>query len=131
MPLLPKITALFVALHVFLLLVLAYRVVAVRKAHKIGLGDGASEDMQMRIRTHANATEYVPVALVELLALELLGVPALWLYIAGGTLFLGRVLHAAGLSRRSGYSPGRFYGTLLTWLTMVAMAVALLVYALR
>ena len=129
--LMPKITAIFIALHAILLLTLAYRVVAMRRAHKIGLGDGSLEPVQQRIRAHANATEYVPVALLELLALELLGVPAMWLYVAGGTLFVGRFLHAVGLSSAAGYSSGRFYGTLLTWLSMLGMAVALLFHALR
>ncbi len=126
----PKITAIFIALHVLLLLALAYRVVAMRRLHKLGLGDGALEPVQQRIRAHANATEYVPIALLELLALELLGVPALWLYVMGGMLLVGRLLHAMGLSSRSGYSFGRFYGTLLTWLSMIAMAIGLLVHAL-
>ncbi len=128
---LPKITAIFVALHVLLLLTLAYRVVAMRRVHRLGLGDGALEPVQQRIRAHANATEYVPVALLQLLLLELLGVPAVWLYLAGGTLLVGRLLHAMGLSGASGYSFGRFYGTLLTWLAMVAMAGCLLFHALR
>lgn len=127
----PRISAIFIALHVLLLLTLAYRVVAMRRTHKLGLGDGAIEHVQQRIRVHANATEYVPVALLELLALELLGVPALWLYIAGGTLLVGRLLHAMGLSASAGYSKGRFYGTLLTWLAMLAMAIALLFHALH
>jgi len=126
----PKISAIFIALHVLLLLTLAYRVVAMRRVHKLGLGDGALEPVQQRIRAHANATEYVPVALLELLVLELLGVPALWLYVAGGTLLVGRLLHAMGLSESAGYSKGRFYGTLLTWLSMLAMAVGLLFHAL-
>ncbi len=131
MPLVPKITALFVALHVVLLLVLAVRVVVSRRRHRIGLGDGAQEHMQQRVRAHGNAAEYIPIAMVELLALELLGLPALWLYVAGGALLLGRILHPLGLSRSSGVSFGRMYGMLLTWLSMLGMAVALLVYALR
>ncbi len=127
----PNISAIFIALHVILLLALAYRVVTLRRTHRVGLGDGAIEQVQQRVRAHANATEYVPVALLQLVVLELLGLPALWLYVAGGTLLLGRVLHAMGLSESAGYSKGRFYGTLLTWLTMLAMAAALLFYALR
>jgi len=127
----PKISAIFIALHVVLLLTLAYRVVAMRRTHKLGLGDGAIEQVQQRIRAHANATEYVPLALLELLVLELLGVPAVWLYIAGGALLVGRLLHAMGLSESAGYSKGRFYGTLLTWLAMLAMSMALLFHALH
>ncbi len=131
MPMIPKVTALFIALHALLLLFLAFRVVAARRGLRIGIGDGAQEIMQRRIRVHGNATEYLPIALLELLALELLGLGALWLYVAGGTLFVARCLHAMGLSGSSGTSSGRFLGTLLTWLVMIVMAVTLLVLALR
>jgi uncharacterized membrane protein YecN with MAPEG domain len=40
----------------------------------------------------------------------------------GGTLLVSRILHAWGLSRSAGTSPGRFLGTLLTLLLMIAMA---------
>jgi len=33
-------------------------------------------------------------------------------------------MHALGLSRTSGYSIGRFWGTALTWLVILAMAIA-------
>lgn len=131
MPMIPKVTAIFIALHALLLLFLAFRVVAVRRGMRIGIGDGAQDAVQRRIRVHGNATEYVPMALLQLLALELLGLGAVWLYAAGGTLFVARCLHAMGLSGSSGTSSGRFVGTLLTWLVMIAMAVALLVIALR
>ncbi len=39
-------------------------------------------------------------------------------------LLLARVLHAAGLSRSGGYSFGRFWGTALTWLVLLLMALA-------
>jgi uncharacterized membrane protein YecN with MAPEG domain len=38
-------------------------------------------------------------------------------------------MHAFGLSRRSGYSIGRFFGTLLTWLLLVLLSAVLLVHA--
>ncbi len=74
------------------------------------------------MRAHANFIEYVPMALILLGLLELSGLGATWLWIAGGTLLLGRVLHAVGLSRSSGVSFGRFWGILLTWASLVFMA---------
>jgi uncharacterized protein len=118
----PKITLLFVSLHILLMLVLAVRVVGHRRTLKIGIGDGGDKLLARKVRVHANFIEYVPVALLMLALLELAGLAAIWLWVLGGTLLLARVLHAAGFSRHSGYSFGRFWGTLLTWLTLLAMS---------
>ena len=84
--------------------------------------------MQQRIRVHANFVEYVPLALLLLLVLELNSASALVLNVLGGSLVAGRVLHAYGLSTSTGTSPGRFVGTILTWL-VILISSALLLYA--
>jgi uncharacterized membrane protein YecN with MAPEG domain len=117
-----KITLFYAAVHALLMMVLAANVVFHRRASKIGIGDGGDHRLLRKIRAHANFVEYVPVALILLALLELSGAQALWLWIFGGVLLLGRLLHAFGLSRKSGYSPGRFFGTLLTWIALAAMA---------
>lgn len=118
----PKITLLFASLHVLLMLLLAVRVVAHRRSVKIGLGDGGDKPLMKKMRAHANFVEYVPMALILLGLLELSGLGTLWLWICGGALLLGRVLHAVGLSRSAGTSFGRFWGTLLTWGALLLMA---------
>jgi len=123
----PKITALYAALHALLLLALAARIVRYRLKARIGLGVAGDRALEQRMRVHANAVEYVPIALILLLLLELGALPALWLHVFGGGLLLARVLHAIGLSRHSGMSFGRFQGTLWTWVAIIAMAVTLLV----
>lgn len=118
----PRIALLFVSLHIVLMLALAIRVVGHRRALKIGIGDGGDTRLARKVRAHANFIEYVPVALLMLALLELGGLGAMWLWALGGTLLLARVLHASGLSRHAGHSFGRFWGTVLTWLALVAMA---------
>ena len=120
----PKITLLFASLHAVLMLILAVRVVNHRRANKIGLGDGGDKLLARKVRVHANFVEYVPMLLLMLALLELCGLPAAWLWALGGVLLLARILHASGLSRHSGYSVGRFWGTLLTWVVLVTMAVS-------
>ena len=120
----PKITLLFASLHAVLMLILAVRVVNHRRANKIGLGDGGDKLLARKVRVHANFVEYVPMLLLMLALLELCGSPAAWLWALGGVLLLARILHASGLSRHSGYSVGRFWGTLLTWVVLVTMAVS-------
>lgn len=128
----PRITLLFASLHVLLMLVLAARVVGHRRSQKIGLGDGGDRSLERKIRVHANFVENVPVALLLLGLLELSAIDARLLWAFGGTLLFGRVLHAHGLSRTSGYSAGRFTGTVLTWCVLAGEAITgLIVFATR
>jgi len=125
---LTPITALWAAILGVLSLVLAALVVRARGSEKVIFGDGANVVMQQRIRVHANFVEYVPLALLLLLVLELNSASALLLNVLGGSLVAGRLLHAFGLSTSTGTSPGRFVGTVLTWLVILIES-ALLLYA--
>ena len=120
----PKITLLFASLHVLLMLVLLVRISQHRHGHKIGLGDGGDAELSRKVRVHGNFIEHAPLALLMLGLLELCRLPALWLWTLGAVLLLGRIMHAAGLSRTAGYSVGRFWGTAMTWLAMLLMALA-------
>ncbi len=111
----PRITLLFAALHAVLVVVLAARVAMLRYNAKIALGDGGDKVMTRRMRAHGNLIENAPLALLLLGLLEIAGLDARWLWAFGGALLVGRLLHAYGLSRRSGTSPGRFLGMALTW----------------
>ena len=120
----PAITLLFASLHALLLLALLVPISRHRHHHRIGLGDGGDAVLLRKIRVHANFVEHVPLALLMLALLELAGLwpPLLW--VCGGALLLGRVMHAFGMSRRAGYSFGRFWGTAITWSVLLAMALA-------
>jgi uncharacterized membrane protein YecN with MAPEG domain len=123
----PVVTMLVAGLHGLLLLVLLMPIVAARRGRRIGLGDGGDAVLLQRIRVHANFVEYVPFALLLLALLELGGLDRVWVAALGGVLFVGRVLHAIGLSRSAGVSFGRLWGTVLTWgmvLTASLMAIA-------
>jgi hypothetical protein len=127
----PRITLLFASLHLLLLLVLVGRISRHRHAHSIGLGAGGDALLARKIRVHGNFVENAPVALLVLALLELSGLPTPWLWTFGSALLLGRVMHAIGLSGTAGRSPGRLWGTALTWLSMLAMALSGLWLALR
>jgi uncharacterized membrane protein YecN with MAPEG domain len=116
------ITAFYAGLLGVLMLVLAFRVVAVRRATAIGLGDGGNALLFSRIRIHGNAAEYVPLALLLMLMLEINGTSAGWLHVLGLSLLIGRVAHAQGLSTSTGVSPGRLVGNVLTWSVILIAA---------
>lgn len=116
------VTALYGAMSALLNVALAANVSRVRAARKVFLGDGGDELVTRAVRAHANNAEYVPLAIVLLLILELSGGPSLMLHIIGGVLVTARVIHAAGMLSAS-LVKGRVLGILLTWATIAALAV--------
>jgi len=114
----------YISLLALLIIFLAYRVTTFRRSENIALGDDrGSKAMKSAVRAHANAVENIPLALILLAALELNSLNPLLLHIFGIVLVLSRIAHAWGLTKSNGPSPGRFYGTLFTWLCVVLMAV--------
>jgi uncharacterized membrane protein YecN with MAPEG domain len=122
--------ALWVGLHLFLLLVLSGLVVRQRQHHKVALGDEGIPELARAIRAFGNATEYVPSGLIALATLAVVGAPPLAIHITGFVLFAGRVIHAVGLSASSSASLPRAAGIVLTWLAYVFSGAALLFYAI-
>lgn len=122
--------ALWVGLHLILLLVLSLLVVRQRRRHKIALGDGGVPELAQAIRAFGNATEYVPAALIGIAVLAMVEAPPLAVHLTGFLLFAGRVLHGFGLSRSGGTSLARAIGVTMTWLAYVFASVALLFYAI-
>ncbi len=118
------ITALYASLAGLLLLFLSFRVVRWRRKLSVGLGDGGQENLLRAQRTQANFIEYVPIALILLAAAESQGLAGWLLQTAGAILMLARLLHAWGLSQSSGRSFGRYWGTLLTWVVILALSLA-------
>jgi uncharacterized membrane protein YecN with MAPEG domain len=121
-----RITGLYVALGLLLVLILAIRVVLRRRSAHISIGDGGDSELHKRIRAHGNAIEYLPIGLLALLLLDLDGTNPAILHTCGIVLLVARVVHAIGLSRTGGVSPERVFGISLTLLTLLAMAVLLL-----
>jgi uncharacterized membrane protein YecN with MAPEG domain len=124
-----KAAALWIGLNALLLIYLSVRVGQARTRLKINLGDGGNPEMMKAIRTHGNYVEYAPAALAALIALAGIGAPLALIHGLGATFFFARVAHLLGLG--VGVWPmGRFVGTLLTMLSLLAGAGALLFFAL-
>ena len=121
-----RITGLYAAIAALLVLILAVRVSLGRRSSKIGLGDGGDVILSRRIRVHGNAVEYLPLALILLLVLELNQTQPLLLHVFGCILIAARLIHAFGLSSASGVSSGRAIGSALTWLDILVMALLLI-----
>lgn len=124
------VSTLYIGLNVLLSLVLAILVVRARVKTETELGEGDSEEMLRATRVHGNNVEYVPFALLAIIAVELAGAPVWCLHTLGAGLTVGRLAHAIGLSGNSGRSLGRFLGTILTWLVMLVAGGLSVYYAL-
>ena len=113
-----------VFLLAILLVVLSGRVIALRASTETLFGGGRGDDpLDLAIRVQANFVEYVPVAVLLLVVLEMSGTSDGWLHALGAGVLVGRILHAVGLSGSGGTSFGRLAGTLLTLLSLLGGAV--------
>jgi uncharacterized membrane protein YecN with MAPEG domain len=121
------VTPLYLGVFALGAVALGSRVVHLRRRDGVGIGHGESRDLRRAIRTHGNYVEWVPLILLGLVVLELQGAGDLLLHGLGGTLILARLLHAFGLSRHHGVSPGRFIGASLSF-GILAIVGSLLIF---
>ena len=128
--LMPYITSFYAALLTFLYLVLSANVIRGRLRYRIGLGDAGQDVMRRLVRSHGNFAEYVPLALLLMLLLEMTGHGPVALHALGALLLVGRVSHALGLGLTDGPSPWRLIGMLCTFAVLAVGAVLLLKLAL-
>lgn len=122
-----QIAAIFLALNLFLLIWLGWQVVKLRQSEKIGLGHGDNEDLLRAMRIQANLTEYAPLFFIGLFALPAMHAPVWEVAVFGLVFTIARYAHALNFFNSGGGTPlGRFYGTLFTWISILAMGLALL-----
>jgi len=115
------LSTLYISILSLLVLLLAIQVVRIRMSAAIGIGDGGNHQMVRQIRVHANLLEnLLPFSFLFALA-ELNNAPILFLHSTGVVFIIARILHAMGLSEKSGMSKGRFRGTLFSWVCILAL----------
>lgn len=120
MPLL--ISGLYLSLSALLMVVLTYRVIKLRRLHKIGIGNGGDDTLLLAQRVHANFLENAPMTLLLLVIAEANGASASVLHLMGTVWLVSRLMHAIGLTQgRGGYHFGRFWGVLMTWAVIIGL----------
>ena len=115
------ITSIYASLSVLLIVKLTLSVIKLRRKNRISVGDGGNEELQLAIRTHANAVEYIPIALLLLLMLELNGAPKILIHIFGATLIIGRIIHAMGVPAKN--LQKRILGMQITIYLLIGLAI--------
>lgn len=114
------VTAMYAGLLGLLLVFLSALVSRQRRRARVSIGFGGDSALERASRAQGNFVEYVPLGLILLMLLEP-EVSQLWMiHVLGSMLLAGRVLHAIGMHPRGSAIHGRFWGTGLTWLMILA-----------
>lgn len=122
------ITTILTAVFAVALVALSLPVSLRRRKMAISAGDGGDETLRRLIRAQGNFIEYVPLTLIAIGLAEAGGIQPAILWSLGAAALAGRVLHAAGLL--GGSLAPRAIGMLVTYLTLLAVAVALVCVSL-
>src|SRR5258706_774350 len=93
----PAIVPAYAALLTFIYIFLSARVIRSRGANRIGLGTGGHRGLERRMRIHANFAEYVPLALLLLVFMEMQGRPGWLLHLLCIALVAARIGHVIAL----------------------------------
>jgi uncharacterized protein len=125
------VTPLYAALLALWLLVLSVRVIQARRAARVSLGSGGNTMLERRIRGQANFVEYVPLALLMLLIMELARFSIYLLHLLGLTLLVGRLLHGYAFAFSAHSRLGRTAGAALTFIVLAIEAVLCLYQTYR
>lgn len=67
------VSALYAVLSALLLMKFSFDVVRLRMQYRVAYGDGGFSELQSAIRIHGNAVEYIPIAIVLMLFMEMDG----------------------------------------------------------
>ena len=118
-----SLTALYGAILALIIVALGINVTVHRVKLKVPLGDGGNAEMLRMIRLHGNAVEYIPLAIVLMLAYEINGGSHLALHVIGVALIAGRLIQTAAMWSTEVAGPGRGTGQTLTWLSIAGLAV--------
>ncbi|MEI6429259.1 MAG: MAPEG family protein [Pseudanabaena sp. ELA607] len=113
------ILPIYASLLAILFVVLSLRIVGLRRRFKIIIGDADNELVRRAIRVHANFSEYVPLGLMMIYLVEVCKATPILVHILGLSLFLGRLIHAYGVSQTDENVRWRISGMSLTFATLL------------
>lgn len=122
---LPLYTGAATAVLMVVQLVLMWRVISFRGQSEVLIGTGGVDEMEQRIRVHANFLENTPMFLIGLALAEMVGGSSIWVLALAAAFVAARLGHAIGFSMSPGVTMGRLIGTLVTMLSILATGVLL------
>ncbi len=122
------ITTLTAAALSLLCVMMALKVIGIRRRDKISVGDGGSDELLRAMRAQANLLEYAPLTLILLACAELNGVHWIILVLLAMVFVAGRILHPVGIKDANAPGKARVLGMILTLNVMLALSVINIVW---
>ena len=106
-------------------------IVTSRSATGVYLGDGGDPGLLRALRGQANFVEYVPLALLLLLIIELSRLSLYIVHALGIALVIARLLHGYAMGFRAEFRFGRLWGAVMTFAILIVEAILCLYQAYR
>src|SRR4029078_8132195 len=127
----PTIVPVYAAIFAIMLVALSLRVARTRGNVRVAIGDGGNKLLLRAIRVQGNFTEYVPMALLLFLFVELQGWPRWLVHGLCLVLLAARLRHASGSTHEPEDIRLRATGMATTAGLLIIAAVLLLYSAIR
>jgi uncharacterized membrane protein YecN with MAPEG domain len=127
----PVIVPAYAALLTFIYIFLSARVIQSRGAVRVKIGTGGHQGLERRMRIHANFAEYVPLALLLLVFMEMQGRPGWLLHLLCIALVAARIGHVIALWDEKEIFRLRVASVSTTFVVMLAAAISVLARALQ
>lgn len=126
------VSVLYAVLGALLLIKFSFDVVRMRLQYRVSYGDGGFSELQNAIRVHGNAAEYIPIAILLLLLMEMNGAETWMVHVTGILLIAGRLMHYYGFHHHYGFHHRlirwRRSGMSATWCSLLLLVLANLWY---
>ena len=120
------IAVFYVVVCALLIVFLAICVIRIRRENHVKHDDGGIDALLVARAAHSNATEYIPIALLLLLALEYNGGHIAFVHAGGLCLVIGRIIHANAILTDN--LSRRVVGMAMTFSAIVGLSVVNLWY---
>lgn len=127
---LPIITVFYTGIAVLLYTAMSFYVIKGRFKYRVSLGDGGHEDLQKRVRAHANFAELAPFLILILYFMEITGGLNTYLLHLFGILFIAsRIIHFGTISGLLTFPMARQVSMVTTFLLLIIGGLYLVVGA--
>jgi len=127
----PTNVTIYAPIFALMLVALSLFVAKTRGDVRVAIGDGGNIVLRRRIRVQGNFTEYVPMALLLFMFVELQGWPRWLVHGLCLVLLAARLLHAYGIAQEPEDMRLRATGMATTAVLLIAAAGLLLTSAVR
>lgn len=127
----PIIVPAYAAILALFYIFLSARVIRSRVTERVKIGTGGNRMVERRMRIHANFAEYVPLAVILLIVMEMQGRASWWLHLLCIVLVVARIGHVVALWKDEEIFPLRVATVSATFVVIAAGSVSALARALQ